>query len=90
MQDPKPYGETTGAAKTRATSAMRRRFAALAKYLRDTKRKRCLFSEGMQHLATIDPALVVDYQRVLHEVGGNLDTLIRVCCTKGITYIELL
>jgi hypothetical protein len=90
MQDPKPYGETTGTAKTRSTSPMRRRFAALAKHLRDTNRKRCLFSQGMQHLETIDPTLVVDYQRVLHDVSFSRDTLIRVYCENGITYIELL
>jgi hypothetical protein len=90
MQEKKPYGETTGTATTRSTSPMRRRFAALAKYLRDTGRKRCLFSQGMEHLATIDQKLVVDYQRVLHDVSFSRDTLIRVYCDKGVTYIELL
>lgn len=77
-------------AKKKPNTKMRRRFAALAEYLRDTNRRRCQFSEGMKHLAETAPELVVDYQRVLHEVDHNLDTLIRVVCSKGVTYIELL
>ncbi len=77
-------------AKKKPNTKMRRRFAALAKYLRDTGRRRCEFLEGMKHLAETAPELIVNYDRLLHEVDGNLDTLIRVYCENGVTYIELL
>lgn len=77
-------------AKKKPNTKMRRRFEALANYLRDTGRKRCLFSDGMAYLDEHHPELVVNYDRLLHEVDGNLDTLVRVGCDKGVTYIELL